>query len=153
MYGAVAAARTGKRVALYMMYAPADEKDLELAKTIGIDIYPIVADVTTYVQVIHESKNMDERRIVTKHFSGQFNESMIPGLNSRFVHLAGCNDHDFPVEFVQAMHKRGYSLSTDMQSFIRNNDPEKGILFSGLKVSGCRNQNHNMTSNPKAKLK
>jgi hypothetical protein len=44
-----------------------------------------------------------------------------PGV--RQVHLAGITDQEFDLEFVRGMKSRGYRLSADMQSFVRQVDP------------------------------
>lgn len=128
VYGAVAAARSGKRVAAVLMGAPQEQQEAGFLKNDGIDIFPIDSDQTTSVQVIHTSSNMDERRVITQAFAGQFEEKMVPELNSKYVHLAGCNDHEFSLDFIRAMKKRGYCLSVDMQCFVRYNDPETGEM-------------------------
>jgi hypothetical protein len=44
-------------------------------------------------------------------------------LDVRQVHLAGITDQEFDLEFVRGMKARGYFLSADMQSFVRQVDP------------------------------
>ncbi len=128
VYGAVAAAKAGKNVAALLMVAPEDKKEIEFLKDYGLDLFTIDSPETTRVQVIHKSSNMDDRTIVTQKFAGLFKESMIPELNAKCVHLAGCNDHEFTLDFIKMMKDRGYSISTDMQSFVRYNDPETGKI-------------------------
>lgn len=128
VYGAVAAAKAGKKVAALLMLSPEDKKEIEFLKDFGLDLYTIDSPETTRVEVIHKSSNMEDRIIVTKKFAGLFEENMIPPLNAKSVHLAGCNDHEFTLDFIKSMKDRGYSISTDMQSFIRYNDPESGEI-------------------------
>jgi sugar/nucleoside kinase (ribokinase family) len=128
LYGAVAAARAGRKVAAHMMCAPADDAGLAALRDAGVKVVRIPSPETTRVEVIHASTNMEDRRIITRKFAGQFTPEMIPPLNGRFVHLAGCNDHEFTPAFVRAMKQRGYSLSADMQSFVRYNDPQTGEM-------------------------
>ncbi len=131
IYGAVAAAKAGQRVAAVLMCSPQDRGDIAFLTDCGIDLYTIDSEATTRVEVSHPSGHMDERRIVTLDYAGVFEETMIPELQCRAVHLAGCNDHEFTPAFIAAMRDRGYSLSADMQSFVRRNDPKIGQISFG----------------------
>lgn len=125
LYGAMAAARLGPRVAAVMMLAPEDRADLDGMRAQGIAVSCVDAPETTRVQVIHTSQNMDERQIVTRQFSGLFREQDLVVPETTHLHLAGCNDHEFSLEFIQRMKSsHTASLSTDMQSFVRYNDPQ-----------------------------
>jgi sugar/nucleoside kinase (ribokinase family) len=55
--------------------------------------------------------------------AGLFAASDVPELDVRQVHLAGITDQEFDLKFVRAMKARGYQLSADMQSFVRQVDP------------------------------
>jgi len=128
MYGAVAASCTGKKIAAMLMLSPEDHRELSLLREKGIKVLTIDSPQTTRVKVVHTSSNVDERQITTVSYAGHFQD--IPPLSTRCVHLAGCNDHEFGLDFLRKMKRRGYSLSADMQSFVRHNDPvSKEILF------------------------
>jgi sugar/nucleoside kinase (ribokinase family) len=47
----------------------------------------------------------------------------IPEIDSRYVHLAGISDSEFDMALIDGLKARGYSLSTDMQSFVRQITP------------------------------
>jgi sugar/nucleoside kinase (ribokinase family) len=128
LYGAIAAAKLGKKVAAQLKLAPADHKDLEAFTANGVDVFPIDAKETTYVKVIHKSTNMDDRTIITKRFAGIFEVAEVRNIGARHLHLAGCNDHEFTLAFIKAIKKPGQTLSVDMQSFIRFNDPKTGEI-------------------------
>jgi sugar/nucleoside kinase (ribokinase family) len=128
VYGAVAAAKADKKVAALLMLDPQDRKDIDFLTDAGIDLFTIDSSETTRVQVIHASSDMDDRTIITQKYAGVFEEQMIPPLTARNVHLAGCNDHEFTIDFIKSMKARGYSLSADMQSFVRYNQPETGQI-------------------------
>lgn len=126
LYGAMAAVRLGQRVAAVMMLAPEDRADLDGMRAQGIAVSCVDAPETTRVQVIHGSNNMDERRIVTQCFAGAFQDDAIMLPETAHLHLAGCNDHEFTVAFIRAVKANtSATLSTDMQSFVRYNDPQK----------------------------
>jgi sugar/nucleoside kinase (ribokinase family) len=128
LYGAVAAAGTGKKIAAVVMLLPKDHEELSFLQNKGIDVLTIDSPQTTRVKVVHTSCNVDQRNITTDAYAGRFID--IPQLSTRHMHLAGCNDHEFDLDFIRKMKNRGYCLSADMQSFVRHNDSvTKEILF------------------------
>lgn len=128
LYGTMAAASLGKRVAAAIMCTPQDRADLDLLTQNGIEVYPIDSPATTRVQVVHKSTNMDERDIRTQQYAGVFTIHSVPRIETKHIHLAGCNDHEFSVDFIQALTEWGIPLSVDMQSFVRCNDSETGQI-------------------------
>ena len=121
--GALAAARIGAKVAVVTRMAPKDEAILEPMRQAGIAVHVIPADVTTYMRVVHPSADVDDRQMFQLANAGLFTASDIPALAVRQVHLAGITDQEFDLEFVRGMKARGYRLSADMQSFVRQVDP------------------------------
>lgn len=132
--GAMVAARVGKRVAAVVKMNPAEEEILNPMKEVGVDTYLIPSDVTTYSRVIHESENVDERKITLVRTAGLISIEDVPQLESKFVHLAGISDSEFDMALMKGLKARGYSLSTDMQSFVRQITPvTKEINFGDVK--------------------
>ena len=121
--GALAAARIGAKVAVVTRMAPKDEEILEPMRQAGIAVHVIPADVTTYMRVVHPSADVDDRQMFQLANAGRFTASEIPAMDVRQVHLAGITDQEFDLEFVRGMKARGYFLSADMQSFVRQVDP------------------------------
>ena len=94
----------------------------------------IPSEVTTYSRVLHESENVDERKITLVRTAGLIKIEDVPQLDSTFVHLAGISDSEFDLNLLQGLKKRGYSLSTDMQSFVRQITPvTHAINFGDVK--------------------
>lgn len=122
--GAMVAARVGKKVAAVVKMSPLEERINDPMKELGVDIFLIPADVTTYSRVVHESENVDERRITLVRTAGLIRLEDVPQLDSTFVHLAGISDSEFDMELMEGLKNRGCSLSTDMQSFVRQITPE-----------------------------
>jgi sugar/nucleoside kinase (ribokinase family) len=120
--GAVAAARIGQRVAVVTRMAPADEWILQPFKDLAIDVYAVSATETSYSVVIHPSENVDERILRLKRSSGFFALEDMPPIETRNLHLAGISDQEFSLGFIRGLKDRGYNLSTDMQSFVRQVD-------------------------------
>ena len=121
--GALAAARVGTEVAVVTRMAPKDEEIIEPMKRRGIAIHVVPTDVTTYMKVVHPSSDVDDREMFQLANAGMFVPSDIPALTVRQVHLAGITNQEFDLEFVRGMKARGYFLSADMQSFVRQVDP------------------------------
>ena len=131
--GAVVAARLGKRVATVTKMHPRDEPICELMKQAGVDVYLIPGLETGYVQVIHPSANVDERRLVFPKNAGPFESWEIPEIKTSFMHLAGISDQEFTLAFMLDLKKKGYNISVDMQSFVRQIDPvTKEITFGDV---------------------
>ena len=131
--GAMAAARIGKNVAVVTKMAPGDEHILNPMKEIGIDVFVIPSVETTYSVVIHPSENVDERKLILKKSAGLIKLSEVPKLQTQYMHLAGISDQEFNMELIEGLKARGYNLSADMQSFVRQVDLEsREIAFKDV---------------------
>lgn len=126
--GAMAAARTCKKVAVVTKMAPDDAEILKPMEEQGIDTYLIPAEVTTYSKVIHPTANVDERRLILQKSAGLFKLEEIPGLPTQYLHFAGISDQEFNLDLIYGLKDRGYNLSVDMQSFVRQVDPVTGEI-------------------------
>jgi sugar/nucleoside kinase (ribokinase family) len=132
--GAMVGARIGKKIAAVVKMAPQDENILEPLKNAGVDTYLIPAEETTYSRVLHESENVDERKLTLVKSAGLIDIGNVPGLDSRCVHLAGISDTEFDMALMKGLVARKYSLSTDMQSFVRQVSPvTHEIAFGDVK--------------------
>jgi sugar/nucleoside kinase (ribokinase family) len=121
--GAMVAARVGKKVAAVVKMAKKDEHILQPMKDVGVDTYLIPSAETTYSRVLHESANVDERKLTIVKTAGLIAIGNVPKLNSTCVHLAGISDTEFDMVLMKGLKARGYSLSADMQSFVRHVTP------------------------------
>jgi sugar/nucleoside kinase (ribokinase family) len=131
--GAMVAARVGKKVAAVVKMATKDEPILRPMKDAGVATYLIPSDETTYSRVIHESENVDERRLILAKSAGLISISDVPPLETRCAHLAGISDTEFDVALMNGLKSRGYSLSVDLQSFVRHVTPvTREIEFSDV---------------------
>lgn len=122
--GAMAAVRTGKRIAVVVRMAEEDRDIIRPMRDAGIDVFIDPTDVTTYNRVVHPTADVDVREMVMLRDSGLFKAETLPLFDSRCVHLAGISDREFDLELMRGLKAKGYSLSTDMQSFVRQVDPE-----------------------------
>jgi sugar/nucleoside kinase (ribokinase family) len=120
--GAMVAARLGKKVAVVTKMAKKDEPLLKPMRELGIDTDVVPAAETTYSVVIHPTANVDERRLLLQKSAGLFGQEEIPSLQTQHLHLAGISDQEFDPDFILGLKGRGYNLSADMQSFVRQVD-------------------------------
>ncbi len=131
--GAMVAARVGKRVAAVVKMAPADAPILAPMHEVGVETFLVPSAVTTYSRVLHESPNVDERRLTLVRSAGLISIDDVPPLRSRCVHLAGISDSEFDLPLIRGLSARGYSLSADLQSFVRQVDPDtREIRFADV---------------------
>jgi sugar/nucleoside kinase (ribokinase family) len=131
--GAMVAPRVGKKVAAVVKMAKKDEKILQPMKDAGVDTFLIPSEETTYSRVFHYSANVDERQLTLVKSAGLISINDVPKLDSTCVHLAGISDTEFDMELIKGLKSRGYSLSADMQSFVRHVTPvTKEIEYSDV---------------------
>jgi sugar/nucleoside kinase (ribokinase family) len=121
--GALAAARVGKKVAVVTKMAPGDQNILEPLLQNGVEVHPTPSAETTYMTVVHSTADVDERQIYQLANAGFFSLIDIPALKARQVHLAGITDREFDLGFICGLKERGFRLSADMQSFVRQVQP------------------------------
>lgn len=130
--GTMVAARVGKKVAAVVKMAEKDEHILKAMKDVGVDTYLIPSEETTYSRVLHESENMDERTLTLVKSAGLISITDVLPLETTCVHLAGISDTEFDMELMKGLKARGYSISTDMQSFVRHVTPNRVIEYSDV---------------------
>lgn len=121
--GAMVAGRLGKKVAVVTKMAEKDKRILKPMEHMGIEVFLIPSEETTYSVVIHPSENVDERRLILKKSAGIIKIEEVPALETKYMHLAGISDTEFDMDLIRQLKARGYSLSVDMQSFVRQVDP------------------------------
>ncbi|MBN2009333.1 hypothetical protein JW960_08300 [candidate division KSB1 bacterium] len=130
--GAMVAAQVEKKVAAVVKMAEKDEHILKAMHDVGVDTYLIPAQETTFSRVLHESANMDERTLTLVKSAGLISIADVPELETTCAHLAGISDTEFDMELMKGLKSRGYSLSTDMQSFVRHVTPSRVIEYSDV---------------------
>lgn len=133
--GAVAAARIGQKVAVVTRMAEADRDILRPLEELGVETFVAPAEETTYSVVIHPTADVDDRVLRLTRCAGPFAPEDMPDIAARSVHLAGISDQEFSLDFIGSLRERGYRLSADMQSFVRQVDPEtRDIRFRDVAV-------------------
>jgi len=126
--GALAAASVGKTVAVVTQMAPRDQNILESLRQNGIAFQVIPAVETSYMKVVYPSTDVDERQIYQLANAGLFSLANLPPLAAHWVHLAGITDQEFDLDFIHGLKEKGYCLSVDMQSFVRQVQPVSHLI-------------------------
>ena len=121
--GAMVSARIGIKTAAVVKMSLTDEEIVEPMKDLGVDVFIIPADCTTYSRVLHKTANVDERDITLVKTAGLMKINDIPELDSEYYHLGGISDSEFDMALIDGLKSRGYRLSTDMQSYVRQITP------------------------------
>ena len=132
--GATVTARIGVRTAAVVKMSPDEEHIVQPLKDLGVDVFLVPSEQTTYSRVLHKSENVDERDITLVRTAGLIKIGDIPELDSRYFHLAGISDSEFDMALIDGLKARGYRLSADMQSFVRQIAPvTREINFGDVK--------------------
>jgi len=121
--GAMVTSRIGIKTAAIVRMSKDEEAITQPMKDQGVDVYIIPAECTTYSRVLHESENVDERKITLVRTAGLIKFEDLPQFDSRWVHLAGISDSEFDLDLIKKLKEKGYGLSVDMQSFVRQITP------------------------------
>ena len=121
--GAMVSARIGVKTAAVVKMSLKDEEIVQPMRDLGVDVFIIPADCTTYSRVTHKSENVDERDINLVRTAGLMKIEDIPQLDSQYFHLGGISDSEFDMALIDGLKARGYHLSTDMQSYVRQITP------------------------------
>ena len=131
--GAMAAARVGAKVTVVTRMSPADEPILEPLRALGVDCVLVPVAHTTRMRVVHPCADVDVREMNQTANAGYLQVTDMPAICSRFVHLAGITDQEFTLDLIRGLRARGYSVSADMQSFVRQVDPvTRKIAFADV---------------------
>jgi sugar/nucleoside kinase (ribokinase family) len=128
-YSSMAARVTGARIAVITRMAKGDYSLFDPLKAKGIDVYVQPSRETSHLRVVHETNNPDQREIFQTENAGFFEHEKIDfPVRPRLVHVGALTDREFSVDFMASLKVRGYDLSVDMQSFVRQVDPDSGII-------------------------
>ena len=123
MCGAMVTAKVGVKTAAVVKMSLDEVHINKPMEDLGVDVFVIPADCTTFSRVLHKSANVDERDITIIRTAGLIKIEDIPELESSYVHLAGISDSEFDMALIDGLKARGYRLSTDMQSYVRQITP------------------------------
>lgn len=126
-FGPIAASCLARRIAAVTKIAESETQLLEPLRAAGIDLF-IQPQETAQMRVVQPSTNVDERQISLVKRGGYFCIEDIPPVEPCLIHLGGLSDHEFTLEFMQALKARGFRLSVDIQSFVWQVDDRTGLV-------------------------
>jgi sugar/nucleoside kinase (ribokinase family) len=124
IYGAMAAARAGAKVAAVTKLAEPDRGLLAPLEEAGVHCIVLPAPVTSEFEVVYLAEDMERREIYQRACAGAFEPAEVPSLGARWTHLAGNARGEFPLDLVRHLKARARPLSLDLQGFIRQVDPD-----------------------------
>ena len=122
LFGPMAASCVTKRIAVVTRIARTERYLLDPFRAAGIDVYVQDSHETTHMNVIHPSASIDERQMFQNKNAGFFLLEEMPLLDPCLIHLGGLTDREFTLPFMKGIKERGFRLSVDMQSFVRQVD-------------------------------
>jgi len=132
--GAMAAVRVGCQVTVVTRMSPEDEPILDPMRALGVHCVLVPVAQTTRMRVVHPCEDVDVREMAQTANAGFMQVGDMPAIGSRFVHLAGITDREFTLELITGLRDRGYNVSADMQSFVRQVDPAtREISFADVR--------------------
>jgi len=129
--GAMVTARLGIKTAAVVKMSLTDEEIVQPMRDLGVDVFIIPAEHTTYSRVLHLSENIDERDITIIRTAGLMKIEDIPDLDTEFYHLGGISDSEFDMALIDGLKARGHRMSTDMQSYVRQITPGTNEVYFG----------------------
>lgn len=130
-FGAFAAAETTKKIAVMTRMAKDDEGLLEPLKTSGIAVYLQPVRETTHMRVVHPTSNVDDRIMYQTKNAGFFSVEEMPSIEARLFHLGALTDQEFTMRFLRQLKEKGFSISVDMQGFVRQVDEATRVIRFG----------------------
>jgi sugar/nucleoside kinase (ribokinase family) len=95
---------------------------------VGIDTFLIPARETTFSKVFHPVADVDVRELTILKSAGIITSAELPDISVNHVHLAGISDTEFDMDLMSCLAARNHTLSVDMQSFVRQVDPDTRVI-------------------------
>lgn len=122
LFASMAASCVTGKIAVVTRIAGTEGYLLDPIRAAGIDVYVQDSNETTRMHVIHPGASVDERQMFQRVNAGFFLPEEMPFLQPCLMHLGGLTDREFTLPFMRWMKERGFRLSVDMQSFVRQVD-------------------------------
>lgn len=129
LFGASAALCLNRKLAIVTKMAEEDCHLLDPLKAAGVDVYLRYARETTHMRVVHRTGNMDDRVMYQTKNAGFFvKDDVAPIDPPSLIHCCALTDQEFTLDFISELKERGFRLSVDMQSFVRQVDTRTGMI-------------------------
>jgi sugar/nucleoside kinase (ribokinase family) len=118
--GAIACQRLGYKTAVITKMNPKDENLIKPFKEAEVDVFIIEDKSTTTLSVVYPDESMSHRDILVHEFADYFKIEEIPEVEAGVVHIGGISTHEITTDFLRQLKGRGYKISLDSQTFLRN---------------------------------
>ena len=130
-FGAFAAAGAAKKIAVITRMAEHDAYLLEPLRQSGIDVFLRPVPETTHMRVIHPTANVDDRLMYQTRDAGFFSMDDMPAIEASLIHLGALTDREFTIGFMKQLKVKGFTVSVDMQGFVRQVDDVTRVIHFG----------------------
>jgi sugar/nucleoside kinase (ribokinase family) len=118
-YGAVAAAKTGLKVAAVTRLAAEDFRVVDALRAVGVDVFPTATPSSTHMRLEYPTSNPDERVLSVARHAGAFTPEQFDGLGGRAFLINASTRDEVPPGVIAALRKRAPLLAADAQAFVR----------------------------------
>ena len=120
-YGSVALRRLGVDVAVVTRLHPDDFPLLDELKQEGVRVFATPAPVTSGIENIYHSVDMERRLCKLMSFAGPFQPAEIPDLSARICLIASIIAGEVDLSLLKSLAQRG-PVAIDIQGFVRVHD-------------------------------
>jgi len=110
-YGAVAAAKTGLKVAAVTRLAREDFRVVRALESDGIDVFPTATPSSTHMRLEYPTANVDERVLSVARHAGAYTTEQFDGLDARAFLINASTRDEVPLEVIAHFRERAPLLS------------------------------------------
>jgi len=128
-YGAVAAAKTGLKVAAVTRLAQEDFHVVRALESDGIDVFPTATQSSTHMRLEYPTTNVDERVLSMARHAGAYTTEQFDGLDARAFLINASTRDEVPLEVIAHLRERAPLLSADVQAFVRVIAPDGTLVY------------------------
>ncbi len=118
--GAIACQRLGYETAVITKMNPADEDLIQPFRQAGVEVHVIEDEKTTTLSVVYPDETMSSRDILVYGFADFFRLEELPEVEAGVFHIGGISTHEITTGFLKQLKEKGYTISLDSQTFLRN---------------------------------
>jgi sugar/nucleoside kinase (ribokinase family) len=118
-YGAVAAAKTGLRVAAVTRLAKEDFYVVDALEAAGVDVFPTATPRSTHMRLEYRTSNVDERVLSVTQHAGAYTADQFRDLSARVFLINASTRGEVPLDVIAYLRKKAPLLAADVQAFVR----------------------------------
>jgi sugar/nucleoside kinase (ribokinase family) len=118
-YGAVAAAKTGLRVAAVTRLAKEDFYVVDALEAAGVDVFPTATPRSTHMRLEYRTSNVDERVLSVTQHAGAYTADQFRDLSARVFLINASTRGEVPLDVIAYLRNKAPLLAADVQAFVR----------------------------------